>query len=204
VGFRETAGHRRGAGSDNRQHDAFLGLERQSLRGLARRGSGSSTVERPPPSAAACIIGSARSCCSAPLPSRNGPSTPKIRAGGGHRWRFGCADQGNRNSRTRRYSGWLEETEHRHLIRIWNYLPEINRDAGGDERLPAVQFGAPTGLPQIGFRPRSAPCPRPVPWARRRGARYPIYFLAARQQPKMIENPRQNQRLSLSAEVWPA
>src|SRR5258708_35736632 len=30
--------------------------------------------------------------------------------------------------------GVLKQTEHRHLIRIWNYLPEINREAGGDER----------------------------------------------------------------------
>ncbi len=30
--------------------------------------------------------------------------------------------------------GVLNETEHRHLIRIWNYLPEINREADGDER----------------------------------------------------------------------
>ena len=30
--------------------------------------------------------------------------------------------------------GVLKQTEHRHLIRIWNYLPEINARAGGDER----------------------------------------------------------------------
>ncbi len=28
----------------------------------------------------------------------------------------------------------LEQTQHRHLIRVWNYLPEINREADGDER----------------------------------------------------------------------
>ena len=28
----------------------------------------------------------------------------------------------------------LRETAHPHLIRIWNYVPEINREAGGDER----------------------------------------------------------------------
>jgi hypothetical protein len=28
----------------------------------------------------------------------------------------------------------LEETRHRHLIRVWNYLPEINRETDGDER----------------------------------------------------------------------
>ena len=28
----------------------------------------------------------------------------------------------------------LEETRHPHLIRVWNYLPEINREADGEER----------------------------------------------------------------------
>ncbi len=34
-------------------------------------------------------------------------------------------------------------------------------------------------------------CPPPAHWARRPAARISIYFLAARQPPKMIENPRQ-------------
>src|SRR5260370_4466483 len=43
--------------------------------------------------------------------------------------------------------GVLKETEHRHLIRIWNYLPEINRQAGGDEHYRL--FNSP---PQLAFR----------------------------------------------------
>src|SRR5258708_5119367 len=84
----------------------------------------------------------------------------------------------------------LQETEHRHLIRIWNYLPEINRDAGGDERYRLFNSAR-----QLAFRNSGQAIVGTVPaasaWGSRAGSPIPIYFLAARQQPKMIENPRQ-------------
>jgi enamine deaminase RidA (YjgF/YER057c/UK114 family) len=86
--------------------------------------------------------------------------------------------------------GVLEETEHRHLIRIWNYLPEINREADGDERYRHFNSAR-----QQAFRNSGRAAVSTVPAASALGspAGSPIciYFLAARQPPQMIENPRQ-------------
>jgi enamine deaminase RidA (YjgF/YER057c/UK114 family) len=84
----------------------------------------------------------------------------------------------------------LTRTEHRHLIRIWNYLPEINRETGGDERYR--QFNSAR---QLAFRKSGQATAGTVPAAcalgSPAGSPISIYFLAARQVPKMIENPRQ-------------
>src|SRR5271154_1693229 len=86
--------------------------------------------------------------------------------------------------------GVLEETEHRHLIRIWNYLPEINREAGGDERYRLFNSAR-----QMAFRKSGRATMGTVPAASAlgspAGSPISIYFLAARRPPKMIENPRQ-------------
>jgi chorismate lyase/3-hydroxybenzoate synthase len=86
--------------------------------------------------------------------------------------------------------GVLEETEHRHLIRIWNYLPEINREADGDERYRHFNSAR-----QLAFRDSGRVAVSTVPAASAlgspAGSPISIYFLAARQPPKMIENPRQ-------------
>jgi enamine deaminase RidA (YjgF/YER057c/UK114 family) len=86
--------------------------------------------------------------------------------------------------------GVLKETKHRHLIRIWNYLPEINREAGGDERYRLFNSAR-----QLAFRNSGQATVDTVPAASAlgspAGSPISIYFLAARQQPTMIENPRQ-------------
>jgi chorismate lyase/3-hydroxybenzoate synthase len=86
--------------------------------------------------------------------------------------------------------GVLKETEHRHLIRIWNYLPEINREAGGDERYRLFNSAR-----QLAFRKSGQATVDSAPAASAlgspAGSPISIYFLAARQQPTMIENPRQ-------------
>jgi chorismate lyase / 3-hydroxybenzoate synthase len=86
--------------------------------------------------------------------------------------------------------GVLKETEHRHLIRIWNYLPEINREADGDERYRHFNSAR-----QLAFRNSGQAIMGSVPAASAvgspAGSPISIYFLAARRQPKMIENPRQ-------------
>jgi chorismate lyase / 3-hydroxybenzoate synthase len=84
----------------------------------------------------------------------------------------------------------LNETEHRHLIRIWNYLPEINAQAGGDERYrhfnSARQMAfRKSGRATMGTVPAACALGSPA------GSPLSIYFLAARRPPKMIENPRQ-------------
>jgi chorismate lyase/3-hydroxybenzoate synthase len=84
----------------------------------------------------------------------------------------------------------LDATQHRHLIRVWNYLPEINRDAGGDERYrhfnSARQAAFRTsGRSTIGTVPAASALGSPA------GSPISIYFLASSAAPKMIENPRQ-------------
>jgi chorismate lyase/3-hydroxybenzoate synthase len=86
--------------------------------------------------------------------------------------------------------GVLKQTQHRHLIRIWNYLPEINREADGDERYRHFNSAR-----QLAFRDSGRAALSTVPAASAvgspAGSPLSIYFLAARQPPKMIENPRQ-------------
>jgi chorismate lyase / 3-hydroxybenzoate synthase len=84
----------------------------------------------------------------------------------------------------------LNETEHRHLIRIWNYLPDINAQAGDDERYrhfnSARQMAfRKSGRATMGTVPAACALGSPT------GSPISIYFLAARRPPKMIENPRQ-------------
>jgi len=86
--------------------------------------------------------------------------------------------------------GVLEETEHLHLIRVWNYLPEINRETGGDERYRTFNSAR-----QLAFRNSGRATTGTVPAASAlgspAGSPISIYFLAARRPPMMIENPRQ-------------
>jgi chorismate lyase/3-hydroxybenzoate synthase len=86
--------------------------------------------------------------------------------------------------------GVLKETEHRHLIRIWNYLPEINRETDGDERYRLFNSAR-----QLAFRNSGQATAGTVPAASAlgspAGSPISIYFLAAREPPRMIENPRQ-------------
>jgi enamine deaminase RidA (YjgF/YER057c/UK114 family) len=84
----------------------------------------------------------------------------------------------------------LDETGHRHLIRIWNYLPEINAQAGGDERYrhfnSARQMAfRKSGRATMGTVPAASALGSPA------GSPLSIYFLASRRPARMIENPRQ-------------
>jgi chorismate lyase/3-hydroxybenzoate synthase len=84
----------------------------------------------------------------------------------------------------------LEGTKHRHLVRIWNYIPQINKHADGDERYR--HFNAAR---QMAFRKSGRATMGTVPAASALGSPagnpLSIYFLAARSAPRMIENPRQ-------------
>jgi chorismate lyase/3-hydroxybenzoate synthase len=84
----------------------------------------------------------------------------------------------------------LDETDHRHLIRIWNYLPDINSQAGGDERYrhfnSARQMAfRKSGRATMGTVPAACALGSPA------GSPISIYFLASRRPARMIENPRQ-------------
>jgi chorismate lyase/3-hydroxybenzoate synthase len=84
----------------------------------------------------------------------------------------------------------LEETQHRHLIRVWNYLPEINGDAEGDERYRHFNSARQTAFRESG-RSTVGTVPAACALGSPAGSPISIYFLASRHPPKMIENPRQ-------------
>ena len=84
----------------------------------------------------------------------------------------------------------LRQTEHRHLIRVWNYLPEINREADGDERYRHFNSARKTAFHNSG-RASVESVPAACALGSPAGSPISIYFLASRQPPKMIENPRQ-------------
>jgi enamine deaminase RidA (YjgF/YER057c/UK114 family) len=84
----------------------------------------------------------------------------------------------------------LAATEHRYPIRIWNYLPDINREADGDERYRHFNSARQSaflssGRTTFGSVPAASALGSPA------GSPISIYFLAARHPPVMIENPRQ-------------
>ena len=86
--------------------------------------------------------------------------------------------------------GVLKETHHRHLIRVWNYLPEINRATDGDERYRHFNSARQTafrnsGRSTVGTVPAASALGSPA------GSPISIFFLASRRPPRMIENPRQ-------------
>ncbi len=86
--------------------------------------------------------------------------------------------------------GMLHETGHVHLLRIWNYLPEINRQVDGDERYRHFNSARQaafrdSGREIVGTVPAASALGSPA------GSPISIYFLASRRPPTMIENPRQ-------------
>ncbi|MGO9934627.1 MAG: hypothetical protein ACLPV8_22820 [Steroidobacteraceae bacterium] len=84
----------------------------------------------------------------------------------------------------------LNRTNHRHLIRIWNYLPEINRETGGDERYRHFNSARLMAFRKSG-RATTGAVPAACALGSPPGSPISIYFLAAQRPPKMIENPRQ-------------
>jgi chorismate lyase / 3-hydroxybenzoate synthase len=84
----------------------------------------------------------------------------------------------------------LERTEHRHLIRVWNYLPEINRETHGAERYRRFNSARQAAFRSSG-RPTEISVPAACALGSPAGSPLSIYFLAARAPATMIENPRQ-------------
>jgi enamine deaminase RidA (YjgF/YER057c/UK114 family) len=83
----------------------------------------------------------------------------------------------------------LEETGCAHLLRIWNYLPQINGDGGGMERYRQFNFGRQEAFFEAGqaaFEGAPAACALGI----HQGALC-IRFLAGRAAPLPVENPRQ-------------
>jgi chorismate lyase/3-hydroxybenzoate synthase len=84
----------------------------------------------------------------------------------------------------------LQATGHPHLIRVWNYLPEINRETGGDERYRHFNSARQSAFRNSG-RALVSTMPAASALGSPAGSPISIYFLAAREPPVMIENPRQ-------------
>jgi chorismate lyase/3-hydroxybenzoate synthase len=84
----------------------------------------------------------------------------------------------------------LEALDYPHLLRVWNYIPDINRDADGTERY--LQFNAAR---QQALRSRGRVLTGNVPAASALGAAsgspLVVYFLAGKGAPAFVENPRQ-------------
>jgi chorismate lyase / 3-hydroxybenzoate synthase len=84
----------------------------------------------------------------------------------------------------------LDAQSYPHLLRVWNYVPDINRDSHGSERYR--QFNSAR---QHALRASGRPLTGNVPAASALGAATDsplvVYFLAGRTAPTFVENPRQ-------------
>jgi chorismate lyase / 3-hydroxybenzoate synthase len=84
----------------------------------------------------------------------------------------------------------LEAQGYPHLLRVWNYLPDINRDSGGTERYRQFNTARQHALHACGRAVAGS-----VPAASALGAASEsplvVYFLAGRVAPVFVENPRQ-------------
>jgi enamine deaminase RidA (YjgF/YER057c/UK114 family) len=84
----------------------------------------------------------------------------------------------------------LEAQAYPHLLRVWNFLPDINGDLEGTERYRLFNAGR-----QHALRDRGRALTGNVPAASALGAASDsplvVYFLAGRTAPVFVENPRQ-------------
>lgn len=83
----------------------------------------------------------------------------------------------------------LAATGYAHLQRVWNYLPRINADGGGLERYRQFNLGRQQAFLDCGqpaFEGAPAACAIGT-----HGGPFSLRFLAGRQRPVAVENPRQ-------------
>ncbi|HET7757388.1 MAG TPA: hypothetical protein VFK87_09050 [Steroidobacteraceae bacterium] len=84
----------------------------------------------------------------------------------------------------------LDAAGYPHLLRVWNYLPDINRDSDGTERYHEFNTARQDGL-RAGGRPLAGPVAAASALGARSGSPLVVYFLATRTAPAFLENPRQ-------------
>jgi len=84
----------------------------------------------------------------------------------------------------------LDALGYPHLVRIWNYLPDINRDSHGLERYREFNRARREALRECG-RAINGNVPAASALGAASGSPLVVYFLAARTPPTFIENPRQ-------------
>jgi enamine deaminase RidA (YjgF/YER057c/UK114 family) len=84
----------------------------------------------------------------------------------------------------------LEAEDYPHLLRVWNYLPEINRDELGSERYRHFNRARQQALQAYG-RSHEGNVPAASALGSPLAGPLVVYFLAARSTPTFVENPRQ-------------
>ncbi|HUX73564.1 MAG TPA: hypothetical protein VMV25_06670 [Steroidobacteraceae bacterium] len=84
----------------------------------------------------------------------------------------------------------LDACGHPHLVRVWHYLPQINRQVDGDERYRHFNSARRAAFARSG-RARADCAPAATAVGSIAGSPLTIHFLAALKPPIMIENPRQ-------------
>jgi enamine deaminase RidA (YjgF/YER057c/UK114 family) len=77
-----------------------------------------------------------------------------------------------------------------HLIRVWNYVPEINRDTHGVERYRQFNSARQAAL-LAGGRPVTGNVSAACALGAAVGSPLVVYFLASHTEPTYVENPRQ-------------
>jgi len=77
-----------------------------------------------------------------------------------------------------------------HLVRVWNYFPEINRDTHGTERYRQFNSARQTAL-LANARPVAGNVSAACALGATIGSPLVIYFLASHSAPIFVENPRQ-------------
>lgn len=83
----------------------------------------------------------------------------------------------------------IEQTRHRQLVKVWNYLGGINDGEGDDERYRQFSVGRAMAFVQTGIADESAPTGTGVGTQRDRGLT--IIALASDREFALAENPRQ-------------
>ena len=84
----------------------------------------------------------------------------------------------------------LDALKYEHLIRVWNYVPEINRDTHGTERYRQFNSARQAALLGSG-RPVTGNVSAACALGAGAGSPLVVYFLSSRTAPTFIENPRQ-------------
>jgi chorismate lyase / 3-hydroxybenzoate synthase len=84
----------------------------------------------------------------------------------------------------------LDAVGYPHLLRIWNYLPDINLDSHGSERYRQFNTARQAALRAAG-KPLTGRVPAASAVGASRGSPLLVYFLAGRAAPVYVENPRQ-------------
>jgi len=110
------------------------------------------------------------------LPEGRGRAHPTLEEATTHAYREMCAT--------------LDALGYPHLLRVWNYLPDINGDSNGTERYRQFNRARRYALRACG-RPLSGNVPAASALGAIAESPVVVYFLAGRTAPTCVENPRQ-------------